>query len=1232
MTSANCSPDMMNSIIETENAKRKEIEQDLHLNMFVEAGAGAGKTYLITKRITNMLMQTERPVDPGEIVVITFTNAAAEELRNRIFKNIRREAANAKDEQTRARLREVKDHLDEMNISTIHSFCNVLLKEQAIAAGLPVDISVLEEDESNEIREKILNRYLCMLDKDEWERLESVFPERKNRSTIRNAIRAIYNNRLDQPEDIEVVMPDMNAAIRANRLLTSPDKDEYYEQIKSRITGFVVEKATRIKNDLTSFDRVVGDAKLPSKELGVLNNVINSADASGLYRWLALEGIGGKNQIFKKSCPAAYNKDNIETGNGEWIVFLKDLLEEVFPPAELGCYDENKDKSVKAARVAPLYQNILGIFMNEHAMKAADMFYHERPVAGLSNDRLLEETFRLICNETDDRALRYFSGKYKSLFVDEFQDTDSIQAGFIYRLASDPDDPEHERLRDGSLFVVGDPKQSIYRFRGAQPEVYFDIKARLKAIEKAGKNAKVYELQFNYRTNSKLINWINEVFEDSDGILKDDNGNPINTDPDNIMYIVDKDHPYIPMIPMKQLADDPKLIAGAYRFDTADSYSYNTETQIKEKLPEYKTDDDVEAVKNLIKTLIEKKYKITDYKENENGEKIPYPREIRPSDFLLMTGKTTKMGEYLDALKSVGISVKLAGKTDLSSDLMLITYVRIFRHLINSKDSFYRISAIEAIRESRLAEHAKDVDKYADELLDLLRFRTRGLSPYGVAEYLEKQISALISKNGDRSYIDYNSSAARIRQMLESLYEKTRGNGILMIRAMEEYINKPLEHELSLKDNSGGDDPGAVTFMNLHKTKGLEGKIVIIADRNGGRRWDDRIGHYRNADKYYPGYKYWFSASALKDENGETGYDKHRREEKAEFHRLEYVAVTRAEQAVIFMHTIKGGCLFANRELDKDGNLTDGYDYQLRNLPDIGDVVEMEEYSEMPPRADAFYDIKRDPMFAESVGDGASNDRHSAIYDKQSPSGLEVKESERHIRKEILKQAKAAGRHVGDEKAPDMKRPVGNITGNILHRTMELLVSRLSPEASDPTIKALAEICTKQAVNENMIYLRPAEESGEYTVDEVRTFITACAVSCAEWFKKEHVTEGTESVYTELPFSYYEEKGAGGSDNNVFMKGNADLIIRYSDGRISLIDYKSDNDWLIPEDRMADVLGEKYMPQLNAYRHMISKLFGVETDRISVGIISFSQKDEAGRLLGGGRVRTRFTDLTDHKK
>lgn len=1190
--------------IKKEDEARTEIVTSLDKNMFVEAGAGAGKTFLIVERITSML---KHDYWPGEIVVITFTNAAAEELRGRITKRVRKESLNNE------KLKKKLSHLDEMNISTIHSFCNVLLKEQSIVAGLPIDISIIDEKEAKKIKYKYLNQYLAKLSEKEWEKLCTGGKIQKK--TVREYIEYLYMNLLKQPDNVNVILGNTASAEslllfvqKMNGIVKMEETIERIERINQKILEVVNGLILDQEKKYASFKDLSNEEKLFNKSFKSYYDLViekqKIVEANNLFYEAFLKPGAELSYIKKSASSKIIDKDKLGKADKEITDFIKNEYSE-----DIKLTGGKKISDVEKA-IDDIFINNSKLEMCRHAIKAAELYKENVPRSLVTNDKLLQLTRDLVCNEADDRACRFFATKYKCFFVDEFQDTDGIQADFIYRLASDLDSKDPEKLRDGALFVVGDPKQSIYRFRGAQPEVYFQIKERMQKQE----NAVVFELKKNFRTNETLIEWINKKFEEADGV--DGYGN---NEMDNIMYIVDENHKYMPMMPVKKVAPaEDKLLVGAYRWDAADSYVEvvsSDESKDDSKKPKYISNkynlqDDVKDVVQLIQHLIYDGFMITDYDKNSN----PFPRKIKPEDILLITHGKDNMNEYLTSLKKCGFSVEFDGKSFLKKDVMLQVYCRIYKHLINPKDRFFRMAAKEAVRVTKLCKNDKEFDLYVDYLLDSLRKGCQGMSPFGVAEYLEKQLSALVMKDTGISYIEMNTSLTHIRQMIEYLFRNEHGNGMSIIEAMEEYISSEIEHELSLEENSN-----SIRFMNLHKTKGLEGKIVIIADREG-MHWQKKLADYRKDNDYYPGYKkgndIWSTAFA--DSNLEAEFVA---EGKAEFHRLEYVAVTRAEQVVIFMNNIKSGGIFANRVFRKSiGTISDGFDYKLSELPSLKEKC-CQEYASEREVEGTTYEVKGDSYTI--LGTEDTDSRKKSLYEKQSPSGLELPNSKRVIRRSVIKDSSSEGFTLEGEKSSSMKRPMDNHVGNTLHRTMELLVERYASAKSEDDLMRLVDHCVTQAIYENK---KDLCFSKKYTLEEVREFILQCGYSFIQWWKSEEngLLSNLDSIYTELPFSYFDS-----IENNqcVFMKGNADLIVKKKDGSVLLFDYKSDNDYLIPERKIGDVFLEKYGPQLAVYRKTITKLMGAEQEQIKVYIISFSQKDTNGKVYTDKTVRLRCTEI-----
>ena len=558
----------------TEEQKRAQIESDTSLNMFVEAGAGAGKTTLIVKRIVNLLSKGINgvPVKPEEIVVITFTNKAAEELRERIIAAVSR---------SKDTMSEALQNLDRMNISTIHSFCNVLLREQGLTMGLPIDLELVDETENASLKRKYLNRYLHSLSANDWETVEQLGGEKKSRWNIKKDIEELYQQIAELPMDTEFVIP------KASKMMDYSDFEKHLKEFidvngaKSKFEELVLQAVETCinqnkKNDFSpmqlGLSGLYNSNELKKSDGKILfssdfQEVIDSAltipvDYSKFYPAL-VKCIEKKKFLTKTKLPVLFDKDKLD----DMDYYLRDNIKNELGSEVISiikdCTEEFKngaatfEEAFKRNEEEVEYYDLIW----KKAEEARNLYRSEIPKQYVTNDRLLEYARDLILNH--DNACRFFADKYKCFFVDEFQDTDRIQESFIYRLACNHD--HKDVLRNGALFVVGDPKQSIYRFRGAQPEVYFDVKERMEDLD----NAMVYELSNNFRSAENVIDWVNEKFTESDLITP----------------IVNQDQ-YKPMTPRKVKAPsfgDNVVVQGIYHSGYADAFYNKGPLKIEQK-------------------------------------------------------------------------------------------------------------------------------------------------------------------------------------------------------------------------------------------------------------------------------------------------------------------------------------------------------------------------------------------------------------------------------------------------------------------------------------------------------------------------------------------------------------------------------------------------------------------------------------------------------------------------
>lgn len=442
---------------------RDRIATDLTANLFVEAGAGAGKTTSLVGRIVGLVRSG---IDIGSIAAITFTEKAAAELRHRL----RNELAAAGEHAAVAAL-------DHAPIGTLHAFARRLLNDFPIAAELPPGFTVLDELESH------------LASEERWE--------------------ALVDRLLDDAEPVEGVVAGGSELVELCQLdnfrLESGGRrlaDSFHDNwdlVETRVdrsdpAPWQLDADPFFRRVLALCDTPVPD---DDKQAGRLAELRSSATAGleatrlgeRVARLVQLEDRCekvkrcGSKSTWKKAGLDPEGLDILRSDQLELAAEARDLL----------------------ATVRERRRVVLGAVFGRWVLDAA----RERAAAGtLEFHDLLVLARRLVARHPDIR--RALHERYTRILLDEFQDTDPIQLEIAVRLTAAPDDPAHDtdwralRPLPGRLFIVGDPKQSIYRFRRA------DIAQYMQAADQVGADTEV--LSANFRSSRPVLDWVNAVF------------------------------------------------------------------------------------------------------------------------------------------------------------------------------------------------------------------------------------------------------------------------------------------------------------------------------------------------------------------------------------------------------------------------------------------------------------------------------------------------------------------------------------------------------------------------------------------------------------------------------------------------------------------------------------------------------------------------------------------------
>jgi ATP-dependent exoDNAse (exonuclease V) beta subunit len=457
-----------------DQAARHRISADLDTTLFVEAGAGSGKTTALVDRV--LALVTGGAAELRSVAAITFTEKAGAELRDRIRRALEKGAEGDPSGESGARCRVALDQLDAAAIGTLHAFAQRLLSEHPVEAGLPPRVEVLDEVNSKVAFDRRWSMFRDELLADpDLERTILLLLASGVRDEALRALAEAFDDNWDLVEEqVPASEPD------------PPSVHQLFFSAKAIVDGVCAE----VCRDPTDKLRArLDDIAARLAELAAIPDEIDLLEALGPQAPQKLPGF--------------------KVGNlGKQASFACDIKELQARVREAG-----DTLAGVGSAVANACARRLGSAIRRFTLAAAV----ERQHAGeLEFHDLLVLARALLRHPEHGAAVRRtLHQHYQRLLLDEFQDTDPIQIELAVRIAAlDPESSaaglapwDEVAVTPGHLFVVGDPKQSIYRFRRADISLFLAAAAHFGA-EGGG----VVELTANFRTVGPIIEWVNTTF------------------------------------------------------------------------------------------------------------------------------------------------------------------------------------------------------------------------------------------------------------------------------------------------------------------------------------------------------------------------------------------------------------------------------------------------------------------------------------------------------------------------------------------------------------------------------------------------------------------------------------------------------------------------------------------------------------------------------------------------
>ncbi|MGP2494455.1 UvrD-helicase domain-containing protein [Mesorhizobium sp. PUT5] len=462
---------------------------DFDSNILVEAAAGTGKTSLMAARVAMMIASG---IEPCKIAAITFTEPAASELEARIRWTIgelragRVPPALAKivshplgaDEL--AHLEAAAPHLDEITATTIHGFCQEILRSHGLAAGLDPGSRVVDATVAEALFDEVFSEWLK-------DKLSDTAPEDGPIAILAK----------DDPLGVVERVRELAVLRRGHRTATAPSPE-----LSSRPDRTFTDAVAAFCRWHVSGpgDSATADLIEDLERLAAFyHEALTNTDFATLWRLTQPPRIGGM------------RSKSIDLQPYDRTTAWKRVLGEVEGQRR------GDEANIQYERVSAAYRVLIGSIAQRLVHELAALLSEvieaydrrKRDAAVLDFDDLLVQARILVCEHPEIRD--WLAGRYPHLLVDEFQDTDPLQAEIVFCIAAAtrPARWDEAQLRPGALFLVGDPKQAIYRFRGADIEAY----ALAKSVIAKSANGCLLAVTANFRSRPEVIEHVNRVFE-----------------------------------------------------------------------------------------------------------------------------------------------------------------------------------------------------------------------------------------------------------------------------------------------------------------------------------------------------------------------------------------------------------------------------------------------------------------------------------------------------------------------------------------------------------------------------------------------------------------------------------------------------------------------------------------------------------------------------------------------
>ncbi|EQE56214.1 helicase-exonuclease AddAB subunit AddA [Clostridioides difficile] len=837
-----------------------EVIESRECNLLVAAAAGSGKTAVLVERIIQMITSRENPIDIDKLLVVTFTNAAASEMRERIGDAI----GKALDENPENKhLQNQLVLLNKSSITTIHSFCLDVIKSNFHRINLDPNFRIGDQTECAILKQEAIEEVFEDLyeERDEgFLNLVESYAERGGDKEVQDIILGIYSFAMASPEPKKWLIDsaerfnidenfDFSQSIWARAIL---------DTVKIEINGLCLnmERALKEVESIEELETFAEKLSVEYKKIADISQACNKSwdDAYKKMASMSFENYVKGVKRISKDAPSYIkeSKEKAKTIRDKTKKSLESIVSATF----------NKDNDSIREEIKYLYNIVKPI--SSVVLRFEEEYSNKKREKGIIDFNDIEHFALNILTDVDEKgnivpsdiAVGY-RNKFYEIFIDEYQDSNLVQEVLLKAVAN---------TETPNRFMVGDVKQSIYRFRQAKPELF--LQKYNNYNDKKGSSHRKIMLYKNFRSREEVVDAVNYIFEN---IMNENIGEIEYTEKERLNlganFNVDTDEKSIigGATEIHLIQKDNKLDDDI--INDKDDRINNKENEIEE---EEKLDNiqlEARMVGNIIKDLM---------KVNEDGkiQKV-YDKGIdgyRPVEFrdivILLRATSAWAPVFADELMNmdiptyadvgVGYFDTIEIKTILSllqiidnpmQDIPLISVLKspifgftpedlidirvqskdkIFYEVLKSTAEYDGFTDSQNENESEFIPSEECINKSKDFLIKLKEFKEKSM-------YMstDEFIWYLYTRTGYYAYVGALPGGSQRQANLKVLFERAKQFEETSLKGIFNFVNFIEKLKKSSSDMGSaktlGENANVVRIMSIHKSKGLEFPVVICS-------------------------------------------------------------------------------------------------------------------------------------------------------------------------------------------------------------------------------------------------------------------------------------------------------------------------------------------------------------------------------------------------------------------